>query len=91
MKPALILFFLVGIVYAVEGKGEGDSKKGENLYADSTSTSHAVECETQEQRDHYCFNGGTCERYPGSINDGPRCRCRSGFEGDRCQEATPGK
>ncbi|XP_068677603.1 neurogenic locus notch homolog protein 3-like [Montipora foliosa] len=89
MKPALILFFLVGIVYAVEGKGEGDSKKGKNLSADSTSSDHTAECETQEQREHYCFNGGTCISYPDSIADGPYCRCPPGFEGTRCARVRP--
>ena len=42
------------------------------------------ECETQSQRDHYCFNGGTCFRVP-DLDSGPHCQCPKEFTGKRCE------
>ena len=43
------------------------------------------ECETQSQRDHYCFNGGTCFRLP-ALETGPLCQCPEEFTGKRCEK-----
>ena len=42
------------------------------------------ECMTQSERDHYCFNGGTCFRIPSLGND-PYCQCTIEFIGRRCE------
>ena len=43
------------------------------------------ECATQNERDHYCVNGGTCFRIP-AINNDPHCHCPAEFTGKRCEQ-----
>ena len=46
------------------------------------------ECETQSERDYYCFNGGTCFRIP-HRNSGPLCKCKPHFVGPYCDYYVP--